>query len=215
MELTAMDNRKSRKVWMSLVLGGVAGFAVALGVTQLFESEVLGQFSESRVIAALVGSLLLLCGLFVGIGVINPSIGAKFLNVEDADELREQQVLLRYSTLGVLALGIMMFCLALAAPAGPLSPIFVLVIAVFLVALTFFTSKRQLAASDELMRSVSQETASSAFYGMFVVGGGWAMLTHLGYIKGPQALDWVTMFVAATLISTFWVCGRRGLLTPR
>lgn len=215
MKVDAMDSSKMRKLLISTGIGGVAGFLVAFTLIRTVDSGLLGAIDTSRSIAALVASLYLLCGAFVGIGLLNPRLGEKFLNVEDADELREQMTMLRYSVFTIISIGVCLFMLALAAPAGPVPvEIAVAVIAALMIA-CIFTSRRQMAVVDELIKSVSRESTSTAFYTLFVVGGGWAMLAHLGYVAGPAALDWVTMFAVVMLFGAFWACGRRGLLFPR
>lgn len=215
MEIGIMDNAKLRKFALSMVIGGVAGFAVAFTFMRVVDTGVIGDLEESRVIAALVGALYVMTATFVGIGLINPQVGAKFLNVEDADELREQMVVLRYSMVSIIALGAILILLALAAPAGPLAePVVACLIALLLV-ITVFTTRKQMAHIDELMASVSRETSALAFYLVALIGGGWAAAAHLGFVGGPAMLDWITLIATITLVATFWVCGRRGLLTPR
>ena len=112
-----MDKRKLRKLLISAGIGAVAGFVVAFSLFQIFDSGALGEIDTSRSSAALMGALFILCGGFVGLGLLNPQMGAKFLNVEDADELREQKTLFGYSVVGFLAFGAALIVLALAAPA--------------------------------------------------------------------------------------------------
>ncbi|MGB3378612.1 MAG: hypothetical protein WBA55_07565 [Allopontixanthobacter sediminis] len=206
---------KWRKLITSVLIGGVAGFLAASGFMQLVDSEALGRLNASREIAGLVGILYLMTGAFVGIGAINPGVGARFLNVEDADELREQRKVLGLSALGMIAFGAVLVILALAAPIGPIPPGFALAGVIALMVFSSITGARQTRLTDELMKAVSRESTSLAFYLLFLFGGGWAALAHLGYAAGPAMLDWITMFAALMLISAFWVCGRRGMLMPR
>ncbi len=206
---------KMRKFVTSLVVGAVFGFLASVGLLTLIDSGQLGAFNPSRTFAALVGVMYVLCGLFVGLGTLNPKLGAKFLNVEDADELREQAILLRYSTLGIVGMGTIMILLALAMPLGPVPASGVLAAVIALFVITAFTTRKQFAATDELSRAISQESTSVAFYLMFSVGGLWSILAHLEYVIAPAPLDWMTMFVSSMMIAAFWVCGRKGLLMPR
>ena len=43
--------------------------------------------------------------------------------------------------------------------------------------------------SDELERTLSHEAATLAFYLILLLGGGWAMLAHLGFAPAPAPLD--------------------------
>ena len=211
----AMERRKLRKMVLGLVLGGLAGFFGSLGLLQLIDSGALGVLDRSREIAALVGALYVICGLMVGLGLLSPKMGAQVLNVEDADELREQAAVLRYSVFGMVALGAVLLVLAFAAPAGPIPQTAALAIVVALIALSWFTSWRQMRLVDELVRSMSSEGTSLAFYLLFLIGGGWSIAAHLGYLTGPAPLDWITMFAGLLLLAVFWVAGRRGMLAPR
>lgn len=206
---------KWRKFLTTLLIGGCAGFLAAFGFMQLADGDTLGKLDASREIAALVGIIYLLTGVAVGIGAVSPGVGARFLNVEDADELREQRKLLGLSALGMVALGGVLVILALAAPIGPIAREVALAAPIALIAFSAFTSARQARFTDELMKAVSRESSAFAFYLLFLVGGGWAVLAHLGYVAGPAMLDWVTLFASLMLVSTFWVCGRRGMLRPR
>jgi hypothetical protein len=66
-----------------------------------------------------------------------------------------------------------------------------------------------------LMRSVSNEAGNLAFHLVLIVGGGWAMLSHLGFARAPAPLDWLTMFFGLVLLASFIATARRGMLAPR
>lgn len=210
-----MERQKLKKLLVSLAVGAVAGFIVSFALMRTIQSGVLGDLGTSRSIAALLGSMYTLCGCFVGLGVLSPRIGARFLNVEDAEELREQSKILRNSTFGIVAFGLSLILLAFAAPAGPLSPTLVGGSIALLMAIATLTSLQTLKSMDELNASVSRETSVTSFYLMFFCGGGWSVLAHLGFATQLAPLDWLTLFAAAMLAAAFWVSGRRGLLTPR
>lgn len=201
MGVNPMDGGKRKKLIASTAFGGVSGFVVSFALMRAIGDGYLGDLDASRTIAALVGAIYLLCGGFVAIGLLNPVWGAKFLNVEDADELQEQAAVLRYSVVGVCALGASLLLLALAAPAGPLAAEVVGLLIAGLMAAMVYTSIRQFKATG--------------FYLLFAIGGGWAALAHLGFVASPSPLDWITLFAAVMLGSAFWTTGRRGLLTPR
>lgn len=211
----AEKSRKTRKTIFALLIGGVAGFLGALGISALIDSGALGALGLSREIALLIAMVYLITGVAVGFGLVNPKLGSKFLNVEDADELREQRVMLGYSTVGIIALGGALAIAALAAPTGPVPAGIALAAIIVLFAVCWFATKRQMRHMDELMQSVSLATGSMAFYLMLLIGGGWALLAHLGYVGGPEALDWLSMFAALLLLAAFIVCGKRGMLTMR
>lgn len=211
----AKKSRKLRKTIIAVVAGGVAGFFGAMGMMMLIETGLLGELGTSREIALLVALIYVITGLAVGFGVVNPKVGSQFLNVEDAEELREQRTMLGYSTVGIVALGASLAIAALAAPLGPIPPLVVAISVVGLFGLCWFTTSRQLQHMDELMRAVSTESGSASFYLLLLIGGGWSLLAHLEFVTGPQPLDWLTMIAAVLLLGTFIVCGKRGMLTMR
>jgi energy-converting hydrogenase Eha subunit E len=66
--------------------------------------------------------------------------------------------------------------------------------------------------SDELGRTLSHETGNMAFYLILVLGSGWAMLAHLGFVAAPAPLDWVTLFAVLMFAASFIAAGRGKLL---
>lgn len=215
METKAMENTKLRKLIVSVAIGAVAGFIVSFGLMRTIQLGVFGDLDLSRSIAALAGSMYILCGAFVGFGILNPKWGAKFLNVEDPDELREQSAMLRNSTFGIIAFGLVLVLLAFAAPLGPVPQGVAVAAIILLLGASTFTSLRSLKVMDELNASLARETAVAAFYITLSAGGGWAMFAHLGFVPALASLDWLTLFAAAMLAGAFWASGRRGLLLPR
>ena len=207
---------KSRPMWQRLavpllggaIAGGLASFAF-LNFAELGGTEGLG---SSREIGGLVGVMYALPGLSVLIGALSPSAGAKFLNVEDADELREQRRMLTYSSVAMLMLGGALVLLAISgegafvpAEVGAVGSIGLIVVSVFL-------SGAMRRHTDELQRALSSDATITAFYLLLLFGGGWSILAHLDFLAGPAPLDWLTMFAAMLLIGAFWQTARRGLL---
>jgi len=217
MQTTMRDGARNkwRKVAISAGIGMLFGFAGAFGLVRLSESGALGSLDVSREIAALIGMVYIFTAAVVGAGVASPSIGASFLNVEDSDELREQRRLLGASAVSMLATGLALVLLALAQPVGIVPPAAALALAVALLAVVTVLGITQRRAMDELMRRVSLEGGSLAFYLTAMVGGGWAMLAHLGFAGAPAPLDWLTLFAGLLLVAAFITCAKRGLLAPR
>lgn len=209
------DGIKWRKLAVSTGIGAVVGFFGSMGLLKLVDSGMLGALNNSREIAALFGMLYIVTGGFVGIGVVSPNIGAKFLNVEDPEELMEQRKMLSYSAGSMVLMGMLLMLLAFAQPIGPVPAAVAMGATVFTFFAVWWMGHLQQKHMDEMMRQVGYECASTAFYLVMFFGGGWAMLAHLEYTAGPAMLDWLTMFASFLLIAAFWVCGKRGLLKPR
>lgn len=206
---------KLKKTLFSLALGGLAGFAGAFGFMELAESGMIGSLGKSREVAGLVGITYIIIAFAVLAGVLAPKTGATFLNVEDAEELREQKFMLGMSGLGMVTSGAALIVAALAAPVGPISQALALAAFAALMILAVIASRASSQRQDELMRAIGKETGAMGFYLMFFVGGGWALAGHLGYVAGPAPLDWLSMFWGLGLLGAFVVIAKRGMMEMR
>jgi hypothetical protein len=206
---------KWRKHVVGLAVGMVAGIAGAFGMIRLIESGALGEFEGSQLAASTVGLIFLLTAVGVGAGLVSPRLGAQYLNVENAEDLRDQRRMLALSTLGMIAWGLILFVLAASGPTGALPALPALIAVAGLLAVVTALTASQWRLMDELMRQISNEGGNMAFYLTLLVGGGWATLAYLGFVPGPGHLDWITLISGATLASTTIAAGKRGLLNPR
>lgn len=204
-----------RKIILPALIGGVVGFAAASGVLSVMDSKTIGTFDESAVIAALVGSLYLVIGAGVWVGALRPKVGAHFLNVEDADELREQKKVLTLSGAAMALWGVSLVALALAAPAGVLPQAAALTIGAGGLVLGGVISVSVYRACDELMRAINLEAGAVSYGLVMLIAGGWAMLAHLGYAGAPKPLDLLSLLYVLVLVASFIVIGKRGMLAPR
>lgn len=204
-----------RKLILPLFLGGVVGFAFALGVGQF--SDGIGEtgLSTSAEVATLIGGFYVLFSLFVGGGTLLPGAGAKVLNVEDADELREQRAVLMQSSYAMGLWGLALVTLALSGVFDALTPAVSLAAAGVLYAFGVYFVVRSYGASDELMMAVNREAGNWSYALIFALLGGWSALAHVGYIAPPAPLDVLSAFYAMVLIATFIAAGRRGMLKVR
>ena len=207
--------RKTRKTVLSLAGGGILGFVGASAMMALIETGQLGDPDGSTVAALAVALVYGLTGLIVIAGLVSPSAGARFLNVEDAEELIEQKPALVASGWGMVVMGLVLAVIALGGDGGVIEPVTALVLAVILMAVGTALSLRSLRHSDELMRAVTVEATQVSYYLMLLVVGGWAAVAHFGLVAGPSMLDLLTAFWAFMLVATFWVAGRRGMLKQR
>jgi cytochrome bd-type quinol oxidase subunit 2 len=117
--------------------------------------------------------------------------------------------------MAVVPMGIALCVLALAGSGGIVPPPVALGIALAALLAATLLSLRLLKEMDELAREMSRECASLSYYLLLLVGGGWAMLAHLGFVAGPAPLDWMTMFLGLPLLAAFIAAGRKGLIQQR
>ena len=207
--------RKRSKSVVSLVSGGAVGFVGASALMVVIENGWLGEVGPSAVFALLVALVYAIIGLIVAVGTGSPTLGARVLNVEDADELREERPSLLTSAGGMLALAAVLAVLALSGEAGLFPLGWATALAGVMLAIGLYLSGQSLRLADELMRALTKEAAELSYYLGFVLIGGWAMLAHLGYLPAPAMLDLLSLLWAIGLLAAFWAAGRRGMLKTR
>jgi hypothetical protein len=212
---TPATPRWVRKLLIPAALGGLIGFAAATGTMHFMDSPLIGGLGKSAAVAAVIGVMYAVIGLGVGLGAASPKAGARFLNVEDADELREQQKVLTLSGVAMVLWGASLVALALAAPGGPVPQAAALVVGAGGLLVGTVLSVAVYRSCDELMRAINLEAGALSYGLVLMFGGGWAMLAHLGYAAAPAALDWLSLFYVLVLVASFIAVGRRGMLMPR
>ena len=211
----ADKKRRWKKTLFALGLGGVVGFLVAFVTLNVMDAEALPEFGESVEVAVLVGLIYIVTALAVTVGILSPKAGARFLNVEDAEELEEQRSMLILSAIGMGAAGAALVVVALGGSAGLIDPTVALIVYAVLAVIAVWVSLKSWKLQDELMRAIGSESGALTFYLVVAVGGTWALLAHLGFTAAPQALDWLSMFWGLLLLACFIVIGKRGMLVMR
>ena len=166
-----------KKLLIPALIGGVAGFATSMAAFQFIDSPAVGGLGKSATIAVVVGALYILIGLAVGVGTASPKAGARFLNVEDADELREQKKVLIWSGGGMVLSGLSLIALALAAPDGPVPQAVALTLGVGGMVASIAMSVVVYRQCDELMRAVNLEASA---IGYALIGAAWLVLKTEG-----------------------------------
>lgn len=209
---------KIRKVLMQMVLGAVSGGVAMFAVMWSIDRP--GGLIEdpSRIYALGVALVYGLMAALIGLGLAAPQLGAKTLNVEDADELTEQRPNLLVGA-GMFALvAILLAGLALGPGdpvSGPLSASAALILSggagAGLVLLSVAYRKR----GDEMMRAVSHEASSWAIGLVLLVFGGWAIATQFAGVTPFTPITFLAGFFTLYLVAVFIAVGKRGMLLPR
>jgi hypothetical protein len=165
-------------------------------------------------LAVAAGLIYGLMGLFVGVGVLLPRSGATFLNVADADEIREERRKLGPGAVACILIGLFFLTLVWASdrPSMRLGALLIIAACIIGVAVTSFASR---ARYDELMRQVSTEASAFTLRLSMVLLGGWATLSHLGYVRWMSPLAFVAGLALLSLVAIFWISAKKGLMTPR
>ena len=214
MALTGFSSRKrpvSVRNFRNFVLRDGAAIGTCLfffwGLNALDRAGVLGAMGVSEWVAAVTGSVLIFFAVLGTLAMASAHTGADLIDDEvAAEEMRERGRLFLYSFIWMAALGLLLIVLSLAGPGGVLSPAAALAGALVLIAVLTVLGFATWRLSDELMRTLSHEAGNMAFYLILVLGGGWAMLAHLGFVAAPAPLDWLTMF---TVLCSWRVSSRR------
>jgi len=210
---STMDAKKMRVMLWRMFGGAVVGGVASLLFFKFVGEPNMDLKNPSVLVAAGCGVVYLLIGLMVAFGVAAPKTGAHFLNVEDAEELREERPKLRTSALATILIGI--FLLALAMAGNAISNEIALAIAALcllaVVAVTVAGAKQY----DELTWQLTREASAYGFYATLVFFGGWAALAHLGFVAWVSPLAFVALLIALQLVTAFVAVGKRGMLMPR
>lgn len=201
-----------RKAIIGMVLGGIAGAAGMMLLTTQVKAFDLG---EDVVIAGGAGMLCLLIGLFVLIGSLAPGAGAKLLNVEDEEELREARSMTIGSSAMLTMFGAAMLVLAFSAPTGPIPSSFAFAIVLLAIAVGFWGTARVWKHYDELHKAVSIEGGNWALCLLLPVILVWGAMAHFGWVIPIKPLSLIGVSAFVMLLGTFIAAGLRGMLKPR
>lgn len=215
---TAAPKSKWRKLILQMLAGAVCGAFGMIGGMWLIDGSSDGLPPPEVALGMGVGIVYLLTGLLVILGTVAPRFGAQALNVEDADEIREQQSTLIGGGLIFLFSSALLLALTLApAPfgAGLLGPDLALVATAAAFLGLVATAYRFRNHGDEMMRQANLEAANLTLVLVFLVLGAWAMLSQLGRAEMFSPLLFISGLFALHLLAVFIVIGRRGMLKPR
>ena len=208
-------NLRTLRNFLILNMAALSFFLLAIwGFSAFGVADVLNAIGVSAWVAVGLGLALIFLASLGNFVVANAHRGAGLIDDKDvAEDLRERGRLYSCSYVWMAACGLLLIVLGLGGPGGVLSPAAALAGALVLIAVLTVLGIAAWRLSDELARTLSHETGNMAFYLILVLGGGWAMLAHLGFVAAPAPLDWLTMLTMLLFVATFIVLGRRKLLT--
>lgn len=206
--------RNLRNFMIRYTAAMVVSLLFAGGFIAAHRAGVLGGMGISEWVAAVTGSALVVLAIVGTLATASVHTRADLIDDEGtAEEMRERTRLLLLSFVWTAAYGLLLIGLGLAGPGGVLSPAVAIAAALALIAVLTVLGIAAWRLSDELGRTLSNETGNIAFYLILVLGSFWAMLAHLGFLAAPAPLDWVTLFTVLMFVASFIAIGRRNLLT--
>ncbi|HEX6410399.1 MAG TPA: hypothetical protein VFZ88_07385 [Sphingomicrobium sp.] len=216
--MTRVMERNTAKKLIVQTLSGAAFGAAGTFLFLQYGGKVADFEDPARLAAAATGIIYVLMGLFVGIGALVPGAGAKFLNVEDADEILAERKSIGPGAIGALLIGLLLMALALTSGGGQpgaLSPDTALAIAAACLAGMIAVGWWVRGKVDELNRQMGIESSAIAMNASLLLFGGWAALAHVGYVQWIPPLGLLAGLALLELGAIFWVVGKRGMLVPR
>jgi membrane associated rhomboid family serine protease len=216
--MTRVMQKKTTQKLIVQTLTGAAFGAAGTFLFLRFGGKVADFDDPSRLAAAATGIIYALMGLFVGLGAIVPGAGAKFLNVEDADEILAERKSIGPGAIGCLLIGLLLMALSLTPGGGSpggLSPDAAMAIAAVCVGGLLLVGWWVRGKIDEFNQRLGIEASALAMHLSLLLFGGWAALAHVGYVQWITPLGLLAGFALLELGAIFWVVGKRGLLVPR
>jgi len=196
-----------------LILNGIAIAAFLLVISAFSALARTHTVNTSEWVAAATGATLVVVAV-IG-GLLTASTRTDFNLVEDdvaAEEMRERVRLHLCSFAWMVAYGLLLIGLGLAGPGGLVPQVHASAGALVLIAVLTLLTIAAWRLQDELGRTLSHETGNMAFYLILTLGGGWAILAHLGFVAAPAPLDWLTLFTVLLFAASIIVLARRKLL---
>jgi hypothetical protein len=213
--MTVSGSNKMALFWKKL-LGGMVFGAVAAGLFLGLAGKRIDFDDPATALAVVAGLSYGLIGLAVGLGALAPRAGAHILNVEDAEELREQRRNLGPSAAVCMLIGLFLLLLALGPVlAGAIGKALLALIAGGTLAAVVLISFATRGRSDELMRQISVEASAATLHIAIIVLAGWAMLVQFGYAGWMSPLALVAGLALLELIAIFVTSASKGLMHPR
>jgi len=201
------------KLLKQALIGGVFGAGAAtLFLSLTGDSIRFGDFGT--MLAVIAGVTYTLLGLVVGLGVLAPRSGARFLNVADADEIREEKRKLGPSAIACVLIGIFFIALVLA-PDTSTSRLMILLTLAICAGGVVVTTLASRGRYDELTRQVSTEASALTLHLSMLLLGGWATLSQLGYVGWMSPLAFIAGLALLSLAAICWIAAKKGLMAPR
>ena len=191
---------------LALLALGAWGFRALAGTVAL---------DASATVALVLGLVLIALAILCSLLVAAAHSRAGFLTDEQLEDIRERARVTVYSSIWLAAVGLMLVLLSLAGPGGAVSPTIALAGSIGLLVIAAAVTLAMWSLLDELWRVLSRETGNAGFYLIVAIGGGWAILAHLGFVRAPTPLDWLTMLTVIMFAASLLTIGRRGLLEAR
>ena len=207
----AVQNKKLRtgivRMFAGALVGGIATFLFLEFVGERF----MDLDDAAVMLTVMAGLMYALIGLSVAFGLIAPRAGARFLNVEDAEELREEGPKLKIGAAASVLMGAFLLVLGLTSSGSLGREPALILLALCLagaIVLTLIGRNR----TDELTRQISLESTALTLQLALLAAAAWAALAELDYVEWISPLGLLSGLALLQLVAVFVVSARKGLL---
>ncbi len=223
-----LSEQQKPSLWVRVVkelripaaIGFVFGIAITVANNKfewnidrvLTELGAQSMLDTSSGVALVIGGLLFFASFYVWACTLFPAYGIRVKIFADRQEWEDQRRLFQLSALGCFAWGAMLIVLAMTKPLGLVASLELLALLGVLAALLAYSCWKLMHEFDEFWHDLSRAMCTWAFFGAFVVGGGWSALAHLGFLPALTPLDWVSFLTVLSLVGSAIANGQRGLL---
>lgn len=207
----ARANWKKPSWWVRIggwaLLGGVGGY---FGARFMIEGG--RELSGSTIFALATALIYLLQGIMVLAGASSARIGLAMKMFDDHEAWQGERGMMINSGLGCLLMSAFLALLLAVDPFGLITVQtgLALALATFMAAAWF--TWRTLMQMDELWHKVTSEATVVTFYLVFAPGAAWSAAAHLGLAAPLAPLDWISLFLLASLIGSVIATARRGMI---
>ena len=207
----AVQNKKLRtgiaRMFAGALVGGIATFLFLEFVGERF----MDLDDGAVMLTVMAGLIYALIGLSVAFGLIAPRAGARFLNVEDAEELREEGPKLKIGAAASVLMGAFLLVLGLTSSGSLGREPALILLALCLagaIVLTLIGRNR----TDELTRQISLEASALTLQLALLATAAWAALAELDYVEWISPLGLLSGLALLQLVAVFVVSAPKGLL---
>ncbi len=206
---------KRAKFWKQVAIGAIVG-GVSMGLALASIDGLKGAtLTPDEAVALGAGVIYSIIGLFVGLGALFPKAGSELLNVEDEEEIRDQRHIFGWGAVAMLLSGLSMLGLVLGSPGfeflGRAVAAALVAACVAGIACVGYITRND---SDEFGKRLSRDSGQVTLVLTAALFGGWAVLSHLGYVPMFTALGFLGGGLLIYLVAIFFVVAKAGLIRP-
>ncbi|MCL6740771.1 hypothetical protein LZ518_06445 [Sphingomonas sp. RB56-2] len=215
--MSGVAEKNKMRVLIGQMFGGAIVGAIAVSAFIAFVGKPHMDLKDPAIMVTIVaGVSYVLIGLIVAAGLASPKAGAHFLNVEDAEEIREESPKLIPAAVVFVLTGIFLLLLATyrtgAAPMGRGMVLTAAAVCFGGVVIAGWISSKRI---DELTRQLGLETAAVTFQVTMLFLCIWGTLAHLDYVAWLSPLALLSSVALLQLLASFVIIARKGMLMPR